>query len=489
MICYVVTDIGNVARFLSFGCLGPRTIYDEKYRPDVSMRHGDALVLFEDLHLAAREAARSEGAVAIIELQGDFLASMPGTDGVILTGSLIPASSIQMLYFRDETTQREFRTLAYRNVDPTVLEQVVTADAFVVLNEDITPSAPSPGTTQATLAMEDSAPTRPLELVSARKVEDIDRSVGALAALLRPLRPSTALLRRATDLVGTILHAVTGSDAAIGTALVAKPERPLHDDICSVIRSTTHEDVGYDDILMRLKNKYSEFEDELAGIREMLSATRDVIPEQLSSPCLRALLIALVGQNPKMLHSLPLEKLPDEPETELLALWYAGLREGGARRPVEERLGEFEAVLQAWAARQGTAGVPPEIPVFAFKPKVRSVVTDERFEYFLEQKSLRVGPILRRFPPLLQRLKDFARENERSGLALARSLKLPVVTTIVFTDAVAFSLSDSRLCVDVAHRVEQQIDAEVVCRALDEAKEDDLYVLGARHLPLPTKAP
>ena len=136
MILFMVTDISNIARVLSLGCLGPKTIHDEKYRPDASARYRGALVLFEDARLAARDAARYEGAVVIVEIEGDYLASIPVQDGMVLTGSLIPASSIARLYFRDETTQREYRTLEYQNVDPMVLEQVVDPGVFEVTDAD-----------------------------------------------------------------------------------------------------------------------------------------------------------------------------------------------------------------------------------------------------------------------------------------------------------------------------------------------------------------
>ena len=489
MIRYVVTDISNVARFLSLGCLGPRTIHDDKYRPDASVRYGGALVLFEDVQSAAQEAARSEGAVAIIELQGDFLASIPGQDGLVLTGSLIPASSISRLHFGDEATQREFRTLEYQNVDPTMLEQIVDPSVFEVTEGDATVQSKGKRSAQATLGIEESATVARLELISTQQVEDIDRSVGALAALLRPLRPSKALLRKVGNVVGAVIQQMEGSDAVVGDMLASKDERALHEATCGAMRRTPHEDVGHDEILDALASQFPELVNQLTAIREMLSASRDVVPGELSLPCLRALLLALIGRSPTTLRSFPPERLSDDIETDLLALWYAGLREGGARRPVVDRLGEFEAHLQVWLARQGSAGAPPVFPMLEFKPKVHGTVADGRFEYFLEDKSNRVGPIIREFPSLSDRLKTEARERKRSAVGIAKALGVPIVTTVIFRKKVAFGLDDAGLRVDVPHDIDQGTNVETVCLALDDAAHDLLIQLSDRYVTPPTEAP
>lgn len=489
MIRYVVTDISNVSRFLSLGCLGPRTIHDEKYRPDASVRHGDALVLFGDVQLAAQEAARFEGAVVILEIQGDFLASIAGQDGLILTGSLIPASSIARLHFRDEATRREFHTLEYQNVDPTALEQVVSPDVFDTYDANGTVPSTGDKTAQATLEIEEAASVVPLELISVALVDEIDRSVGALAALLRPLRPSKEMLRKAGDVVSAIVQSVQSSDDAVGAALAPKGDRPLHDAICSATRRTPHEDVGHEEILDALAVQSPELAEQLAIMREMLGASRDVGLEEFSSPCLRALLLALIGRKPPTLRSFPVERLPADIETELLALWYAGLREGGARRPVRDRLGDFEVLLQIWAARQGAAGAPPTFPEIAFKPKVRATVGDGWFEYFLEDKSLSIGPIIREFPSLSDRLKAEAEAKKRSALGIAKSLGVPIVTTILFRENMAFTVGDSSLRVDVPHDIRQETDIGVVCAVLDGAADDLVQLLADRYVTPPAEAP
>ena len=486
---FMATDISNIARFLSLGCLGPRTIHDEKYRPDASVRHGGALVLFEDLRLAAQEAARFEGAVVIVEIEGDYLTSIPVQDGLLLTGSLIPVNSIARLHFRDEATRREFRTLAYQNVDPMVLEQVVDPGIFEVPEADVAVPPKETGTAQATLEIDESASAPRLALISGEQVEDIDRSVGALTAILRPIRPSKSLLQKAGDLAGAVIQSIKALDAAVGEELVSKGDWPLHAAICTAMRRTPHEDVGHDDILDELARQSPQLAEQFTIIREMLAASRDVAPEELLSPCLRALLLALIGRKPATLRSFPLEKLPSEIETELLALWYAGLREGGARRPVTDRLGDFEVTIQIWAARQGAAGAPPTLSKVAFKPKVRATVSSGRFEYFLEDKSLRIGPIIREFPSLHDRLKAEAEAEKRSALGIAKSLGVPIASTIVFRDKIAFTVDDSSLRVDVPHDIQQETDNAEVCAAIDSAADDLIQLLADRYVTPPVDAP
>jgi hypothetical protein len=486
---YLVTDISNVVRFLSLGCLGPRTIHDDKYRPDASVRYGGALVLFEDVRSAAQEAARAVGPVVIVELQSDLLASIPGQDGLILTGSLIPASSIARLLFRDEATQREFRTLEYQNVDPAALHMVVAPEVFDVTEASVVAVSTDKDDAQARLDIEAAASVPQPDLVPAERVEDIDRSVGAVAALLRPIRPSKGLLRKVGDVVSAVLESMDGSDAVVGAALALKNEGLLHDAICSAMRKTPHEDVGHDEILDALTGQFPDLAQPLTAIREMLAASRDVALEEFTSRCLCALLLALIGRKPTTLRSFPIASLPDDIEVELLALWYAGLREGGARRPVTDRLGDFEARLQVWAARQGAAGAPPTFPRMVFKPKVHGVVTERWFEYFLEDKSLRVGPIIREFPSLRDRLKSAAMAQQRSAVGIAKTLGVPIVTTVVFRERIAFALDDTRLQVEVPHDIHQETDIESVCATLDDAADDLVDRLADRFVVPPSETP
>lgn len=488
---FVVTDISNVARYLSLGCLGPRTIHDEKYRPDASVSHGGALVLFDEVRLAAQEAARSQGAVVILEIEGDYLDSIPVQDGLALTGSLIPASSILRLHFRDEATQREFRTLEYQNIDPMMLEQVVNRDVFDVADIGVgdADSATGMRTPQATLPIEEVDAIHRLDLVSVEQVEDIDRSVGALAAILRPLRPSKVLFRKAADIASAVIESTQGPDAVAGDALVSKRDRPIHAAICAAIRRTPHEDVGHDEIVDALAGQMPDLANQFTVIREMMAAARDVALDEFSSSCLRALLLALMRRSPAALRSFSFDKLPDDLDMELLALWYAGLREGGARRPVADRLGGFEARLYTWAARQGAAGAPPALPKVAFKPKVRATVGDGRFEYFLEEKFLSVGPIIREFPSLRERLKAVAGTEKRKALGIAKALNVPIVTLITFRENIVFDMSDSGLRVCVPHDIDQDTNLDAVRAAVDGASDDYVQMLADRYATPPEEAP
>lgn len=491
MTLYVVTDISNAARYLSFGCLGPVTLHDEKYRPDASEQHGGALVLFKDARHGVESCQNSGGVLTVIELDGSALIGLPSEGDIALTGSLVPAHSVRRLHFRNESDRLEFRTLEYQNLDPSAVEQAVSADLFQPSGRSVSrASGPERGPEQAALDI-DAAPAEvsPVQILAKSRIASIDRSVGALGAIMRPVHPSRSALKTVGKIVSALLSIDDGHDAVVGGLLAKSDETALHEDICSVLREAPHDDVGHSGILKRIGERQAGLAESLAVVEGMVDSTREFALREIRSRCLQALLMALAARTPAKLRTLQFEPLPEQDLVLTLALWYAGLREGGARRPVVDRLGEFERLVQSWAARQGVAGNPLTTAKIVFKGRVRAEVGESHFEYFLEDDAVRIGPIIRGFPRTADRLSELVRLNNRVAVWSADRLGIPSVTTIRFADEARVVVKASEMRIESPHTVNRETDPEAVVEALELAPPEVIEELGARYLQKPSEAP
>lgn len=489
MIRYVMTEAANVTRFLSFGCLGPSVIHGDRYRPDISVDFGGAMVLLGDPSEAVSAVLGTKDAIPVaIEVDDLF----GGDDATVVSGSLMPVLSVRRLHFRTKKEMTEFRSIGYQNVDPAAFDCAVTPslfDASTVASEALQATG---GAGQASLDVD--APTHatevPIDIVTAQRIDRLDRLVGALSAVLAPGWPSRAMVEHTANTMMAAVSALQPVEAVFADAFVPAVDHDLHAAISEALISLPHSETGHELLLADIVNRYESAGPQVRALDEMLRAKRDLDIEAIKNVCMRALLAAVAYPSPEEVAVATGDGAPGDHERPM-AQWYAGLRRGGSRRPVATRIPTVEALIQRWLAAQGSAGRPPRLPEAPKRVDVDARVGSDAFEYRYIIDGESSSPILRPFPSDHDRVARAVSEHWRTAVLVADAIGVTVTTIIYLQGPSPINLEASPFIVriDAPHRLDRKVDPEDVIAALARLTAAELRDLADRFVGAPQEAP
>ena len=489
MIRYVVTEAANVTRFLSFGCLGPSVIHGDRYRPDISMDYGGAMVLLKDPSEAVSAVLGTKDAIPVaIEVDDLF----GGDDATVMSGSLMPALSVHRLHFRTKKEMTDFRSIGYQNVDPAAFDCAVTPSLFKADAAASEAAEPEEGTGQTALDIDASTPTgtAPIDIVHADRIERLDRLVGALSAVLAPGRPSRALVEHTANTVMAAVAALKPVETAFADAFVPAAEHDLHVAISEALISLPHTETGHELLIADIVARHDAAGPQVLALDEMLRAKRDLDPEALESVCIRALLTAVAYPSPEEVAVATGDAAPGDRELPV-AQWYAGLRRGGSRRPVATRMSTVESLIQRWLAAQGSAGRPPRLWDAPKRIDVEAAVGTDAFEYRYVIDGEPSSPILRPFPSDHDRVAQAVRDYWRTAVLVADAIGV-TVTTIIHLEGpspIHMEASPFIIRINAPHRLDRKVDPEDVIVALARVEAAVLRDLADRLVGVPQEAP
>lgn len=488
MIRYVMTEAANVTRFLSFGCLGPSVLHGDRYRRDISAEFGGAMVLLADPSEAAAVVLETNDAMPVAIEVDDLFRS---DDVVIVTGSLVPVLAVRRLHFRSKKEMTEFRSIGYQNVDPAVFDCAVTPALFQP--SQAPESERTPAVAQVSLEM-DAAPSgaadAPVEIITADRIERLDRLAGALSAVVMTGMPTRALVENMANTMVAAMGALEPIEEVFSRNFVPSAERSLHEAICETLISLPHSETGHERLLADIVRRHESFEAQALVIEDMLRAKRDLDPKAVEGACGRALLTALAQLSPEEVAAARGDGAPSGQERPI-AQWYAGLRRGGARRPIASRMAIIEPLIQRWLAAQGSAGQPPHLPESPKKIDVDARVGSSAFEYRYVIDGQPSGPILRPFPSDLERVSAAVREHWRTAVHVADAIGVTVTTMVHLNGPsdIHIEASPFTIRIDTPHRLDRKVEPEEVIRALAAVDSSVLSDLVHRYADTPDEAP
>lgn len=475
-----MTEAANVTRFLSFGCLGPTVIHGDRYRPDISMDFGGAMVLLADPSEAVGAALGTKDAIPVAIEVDDFF---EGDDATVVSGSLVPAIAVRRLHFRTKKEMTEFRSIGYQNVDPAAFDCAVTPSLFMGSTTPSEASEPAAGTGQTFLDID--APTSSnlahINIVPADRVERLDRLVGAISAVVAPGRPSRALVEHTANTMLAAVAALKPVETVFADAFVPVPEHNLHAAISEALISLPHTETGHELLIADIAARHQAAGPQLHALDEMLRAKRDLDREPLENMCIRALLTAVAYSSPEEVAVATGDGAPGDQELPI-AQWYAGLRRGGSRRPVSTRMSTVEPLIQRWLAAQGAAGRPPLLPDAPNRIDVDARVGTDAFEYRYVIDGEPSSPILRPFPSDHDRIVRAVREDWRTAVRVADAIGV-AVTTIIHLEGpspIHLEASPFIIRIDAPHRLNRKVDPDDVIAALAQVDAARLRELTER---------
>ena len=489
MIRYVMTEAANVTRFLSFGCLGPTVIHGDRYRPDISMDFGGAMVLLAEPSDAVSAVLETKDAIPVaIEVDDLF----GGQDATVVSGSLMPALSVRRLHFRTKKEMTEFRSIGYQNVDPAAFDCAVTPSLFEASPTPSEVSEPAAGTGQTSLDIDAPTPTSLalIDIVPADRVERLDRLVGAISAVLAPGRPSRALVEHTANTVMAAVAALKPVETVFADAFVPVPEHGLHAAISEALIALPHTETGHELLIADIAARHEAAGPQLQALDEMLRAKRDLDREVLESVCIRALLAAVAYPSPEEVAVATGDGAPGDQELPI-AQWYAGLRRGGSRRPVSTRMSTAESLIQRWLAAQGSAGRPPRLSDAPKRIDVEAVVGTDAFEYRYIIDGEPSSPVLRPFPSDHDRIASAVREDWRTAVRVADAIGVTVTTInrLEGPSPIHREASPFIIRIDAPHRLDRKVDPDDVVAALARVDAAVLRDLAERYAGTPREAP
>jgi hypothetical protein len=489
MIRYVLTEAANVTRFLSFGCLGPSVIHGDRYRPDVSMDFGGAMVLLEDPSEAVSAVVGTKDAIPVaIEVDDLF----GGDDPTVVSGSLMPALSVNRLHFRTKKEMTDFRSIGYQNVDPAAFDCTVTPSLFKADTAASAAAEPDEGTGQTSLDIDAPTPTgaAPIDIVTAELIERLDRLVGAISAVLAPGRPSRALVEHTANTVMAAVAALKPVETVFADAFVPAEEHDLHVAISEALLSLPHTETGHELLIADIVARHEAAGPQVHALDEMLRAKRDLDREALVSVCMRALLAAVAYPSPEEVAVATGDGAPGDQELPI-AQWYAGLRRGGSRRPVSTRMTTVEPLILRWLAAQGSAGRPPHLSDAPKRIDVEAAIGADAFEYRYIIDGKPSSPILRPFPSDHDRVAQAVRGHWRTAVLVADAIGVTVTTIIHLGEPSPIHLEASPFIIriDAPHRLERKVDPDAVVAALARVDAAALRDLAERFAGAPQEAP
>lgn len=481
---YAITNIVNLSRVISFGCLGPRPLYGPKYRSDVCELTDGALPLFRGTPAARLiEKVSGDDVVVLVELSGDLF---PGPDDVTVTGSLIPASEIIRVHFRDEADLAAYETTPFENVDPRAIPATVSAELYRAEDGLSIAVTGAPDGEEPSLFDEGASP---IEIPDPESLLRLDRRLGGLAEVIRPVTPSRSSLGLAASVLNAGLDSLA-ADPVLAAGLIRESEAELHVSVSEILVGTDPADRAAAGVLEKVGQNVQGHDADLTEIRRALRGRRELdglLGE--TSPVLAALLLALMADSPQGVRDRGRDETEADDLVELLGLWYAGLRRGHARRPTRERIPDFEPHLQHCAARTAGGGNAARLSLPVPDVEGHARVTEAGFEYFMSAGS-DIPAGTRPLPPASERLRE-AISSEPILVAVAQELQVPVTLTVLTSGPVKLDSSegDVRLTISSPYELSHSVEPAAVQAALDSAEPDVLESVARSHLELPVEAP
>lgn len=465
MTAYALSNPANLARILSLGVIGPRAMYDDKYRNDGTELAGGRLWLSSEPPTTADIARAAVDEPILLELDHDLEG-----EGTRALDSVLPRNCIVRAIFPSDKACKDFVTTPFANVDPTSVDSEVDAAAFAS-------SRGTEGDEQPTLLDVEGADSPVGSAMTIERVRTCDRLMGGALEALQPVAPSEGSvglgleLLRATISGGRpseVLAAAVGADAArisgIGALLMER-------------------EVGASDNRRALDEAQSrELIDDATHARlvKVLKGRADLGgPSEWDDPVGGALVVALIANEPGTVR----DRFRDEVEhaTTTLALWFAGLLRGAARRPVDERVNGLEKIVQASLAAMINDHASEALAVTL--PDASMKIGADAFEFVLDMDEV-VVVARRPFPSLRQRLVHAARDEAREPAvraSLARGLGVSASLTVELGgDELGRLRRDGDrvwLIVDQVTEWSFVVDTDRLVSAIEAAPESDLSAL------------